>query len=302
MSPNVAICYADADKPAAETVCAGIEAAGIPCWIAPRDLSANDPDQSHIAAISQARVIVLIVSKHANESKFVEREMELAVATDTTPCPVRIEDVPLSDPLTLLVGTVQWFDAIAPPLEQHIDAIAAALKAFLSRPPPIMRTAPESMERPISIQTADRWDHATLYRLCVQQRDAIATRVHEFQSHKAAFSRSAVIELPTKTSLRAIGSLMISASSILVGPALFGAVQGMRAAPDSVGLIRISYIVWMMTALIGAGMGIAALLSIHRSANRLRGFRRAWAGTGLGMLMAMLALLAFAGTPMNLDK
>src|SRR5690242_11463904 len=125
MSPTVAICYADADKHAAETICAGIEAAGIPCWIAPRDLSPSDPDRSHIAAISQARVIVLIVSKHANESKFVEREMELAIATDTTPCPVRIEDVPLSDPLTLLVGTVQWFDAIAPPLEQHIDAIAS---------------------------------------------------------------------------------------------------------------------------------------------------------------------------------
>src|SRR5947199_3063711 len=107
MSPNVVICYADADKHAAETLCAGLEVAGVACWIAPRDLSPNDaPDQSLTAAISQARVIVLVVSKNANASKSVEREMELAIATDTTPCPVRIEDVPPSDPLTLLVGTV----------------------------------------------------------------------------------------------------------------------------------------------------------------------------------------------------
>src|SRR5438067_13208779 len=101
---------------------------------------------------------------------------------------------------------------------------------------------------------------------------------------------------PARTSLRAIGSLMISASSILAGPALFGAIQGMRGAPDSVSLMRISYLVWLLAALLGAGMGIAALLSIHRSANGLRGFRRACTGTGLGVLMAILALLAFAGT------
>jgi TIR domain len=299
MSANVVICYADADKHAAEILCAGLEAAGVACWIAPRDLSASDSHQSHIAAITQARVIVLAVSRNANESKDVEREIELAIATDTTPCPVRIEEVPLSDPLTLLVGTVQWFDAIAPPLEQHVDAIASALKSFLSRPPPIMRTASESMDRPIPLQTAKRWNPATLARLRVQQRDAVAARMRQFQMQRKAFARSTVIQPPVKTSLRAIGSLLISGSSIFAGPALFGAIQGMRGAPDSIELIRISYIVWMIAALIGAALGVAALLSIHRSANRLRGFRRAWAGTGLGVLMAMLALLAFAGTSMN---
>jgi hypothetical protein len=194
MPANVVICYADADKNAAETLCAGLEAAGLPCWIAPRDLAPNDPpDQSLTAAIAQARIIVLVVSKHANESKSVEREMELAIATDSTPCPVRIEDVPLSDPLTLLVGTVQWFDAIAPPLEQHVDAIAAALKSFLSRPPPIMRAAPESMDRPISIQTAERWNPATLDQLRVQQREAVATRMQQFRLHKPALACSAAI-------------------------------------------------------------------------------------------------------------
>jgi hypothetical protein len=158
------------------------------------------------------------------------------------------------------------------------------------------------MDRPISIQTAERWNPATLDQLRVQQREAVATRMQQFRLHKPALACSAAIRPPVKTSLRAIGSLLISGSSILAGPALFGAIQGLRGAPDSISLIRISYIVWMIAALIGAGMGIAALLSIHRSANRLRGFRRAWAGTGLGVLMAMLALLAFAGTSLAVPR
>src|SRR4051794_20772211 len=194
MSATVVICYADADKHAAETLCAGLEAAGVACWIAPRDLSASDAHKSHIVAISQARVVVLVVSKHANESKSVDREMEVAIATDSTPCPVRIEDVPLSDPLTLLVGTVQWFDAIAPPLEQHIDAIASALRTFLSRPPPIMRTASESMDRPILLQTAEGSNPAMLDQLSVQQRDAIAVRIEQFRMHQTAFVRGEVIQ------------------------------------------------------------------------------------------------------------
>ena len=180
--------------------------------------------------------------------------------------------------------------------QQHVDAIASALKSFLSRPPPIVRTAAESTNRPISVQTAERWNPATLDQLRVQQRDAIIARMQQLRLHKTAFACGAVIQPPLKTSLRAIGSVLISASSILAGPALFGAVQGMQGAPDSVSLMRMSYLVWLLAALLGAGMGIAALLSIHRSANRMHGFRRAWTGTGLGVLMAILALLAFAGT------
>src|SRR5262249_2007519 len=161
-----------------------------------------------------------------------------------------------------------------------------------SRPPPIIRTPRESLDRAISIETAARWNPTALNQVRDQQRNAIAIRMQQFQLPHVATSRNVAPPSPARTSLRAVGSIFVSAASIFAGPALFGAVQGMRGAPDSVGVVRTSYVVWMIAALLGVGLGIAALLSIRRSANRLRGFRRAWAGTGLGLLMAMLALLA----------
>jgi hypothetical protein len=88
------ISYASADKTVADGVCAVLEAAGIRCWMAPRDIS---PGREYAAAIIDAidrcRVMVLIFSSNANDSPQVCREIERAASKGVTIMPLRIEQI-----------------------------------------------------------------------------------------------------------------------------------------------------------------------------------------------------------------
>ena len=81
---KVFISYASQDVAVAEKLCAALEAASLPCWIAPRDVRAGE---SYAAAIVQAinscRMLVLVLSKSAIESSHVLREIERARVTNT---------------------------------------------------------------------------------------------------------------------------------------------------------------------------------------------------------------------------
>ena len=57
----------------------GLEAAGLPCWIAPRDLSAGTQWGAGIVqAIETCETVLVVFSQAANDSPQVAREMELA--------------------------------------------------------------------------------------------------------------------------------------------------------------------------------------------------------------------------------
>jgi hypothetical protein len=63
MSHEVFISYAHADKTVADAVCATLEAAGLRCWIAPRDVQPGAQWTAEIInAISASRVVVLVFS------------------------------------------------------------------------------------------------------------------------------------------------------------------------------------------------------------------------------------------------
>jgi TIR domain len=61
MAHDVFISYSAKDKTTADGVCATLEAKGIRCWIAPRDiLPGMDWGEAIIEAINGSRVIVLV--------------------------------------------------------------------------------------------------------------------------------------------------------------------------------------------------------------------------------------------------
>jgi hypothetical protein len=75
----VFISYASADAAIAEQACAALEAAGMPCWIAPRDVRPGDPYAAAIVeAINDCRLMVIVLSKNAIDSPHVLREVERA--------------------------------------------------------------------------------------------------------------------------------------------------------------------------------------------------------------------------------
>ena len=132
MAFEVFISYAAQDKVVADAACARLEAAGIRCWIAPRDVSPGAVyGAAIINAIDQCRVMVLIFSAHANGSMMVGREIERAVSKGKSVLPLRIEDVAPSGSLEFFIGAVHWLDALTPPLEQHLGRLANAIKILL---------------------------------------------------------------------------------------------------------------------------------------------------------------------------
>jgi hypothetical protein len=86
MSHDVFISHSSADKRAADAACAVLEARGIKCWIAPRDLRPDsDWGESIITAIEQSRIMLLLLSTQANSSPQIRREVERAVNRSKTP-------------------------------------------------------------------------------------------------------------------------------------------------------------------------------------------------------------------------
>lgn len=135
MPHDVFISYSSADKPVADALCAGLEARGLRCWIAPRDITPGvDWGAAIIDAITEARVMVLVFSSSANQSKQIKREVERAVAKGVSLIPLRIEDVPLGKTLEYFISSEHWMDALSRPLEPHVERLAAAIRALLARP------------------------------------------------------------------------------------------------------------------------------------------------------------------------
>jgi exo-beta-1,3-glucanase (GH17 family) len=134
MAHDVFISYSSIDKPIADAVCATLEAKGIRCWVAPRDIiPGSDWGGSIIEAINQSRVMILVFSSHSNNSHQVKREVERAATKGLAIIPFRIEDVCPSMALEFYLSSQHWLDALTPPMEKHLRHLAKTILAFLSR-------------------------------------------------------------------------------------------------------------------------------------------------------------------------
>jgi hypothetical protein len=131
ISFDVFISYPHQDKPIADGACAKLEASGIRCWIAPRDVPpGKEWAAAIIDAIDHSRVMVLIFSSGANQSKQVHREVQRAFDREVPVVPLRIENVAPEKSLAYYMGPVHWLDALTPPLEKHLQQLAESVRAL----------------------------------------------------------------------------------------------------------------------------------------------------------------------------
>ena len=134
MVHDVFISHSAQDKAVADAVCAAFEEDGIRCWVAPRDVRPGRSFPGEITrAIQQSKVMVLIFSRHSNNSEQVLREVQLAVDSHLPIVRLRIEDVTLSDDLRYYLSTPHWLDALSPPLSRHIASLKTAIKELLAQ-------------------------------------------------------------------------------------------------------------------------------------------------------------------------
>lgn len=148
MAHDVFISYASEDKSVADAVCFSLEARGIRCWIAPRDvLPGENFGESILAAIGKSRFMLFILSSHSNNSAHVSNEVLTAVNSNVTIIPFRIEDVFPEGALKLHLASIHWLDAITRPLDTHLETLAARIEGYIEAdagrredlPPPLMK-------------------------------------------------------------------------------------------------------------------------------------------------------------------
>jgi hypothetical protein len=123
-STAVFVSYASQDTALANAIVETLERDGVPCWIAPRDVTPG----SHYAdaimlAISSAKALVVILSEGALASKHVGKEIERASSKGRPIIALRTDAAPLTPAFEYFLSESQWIEVGA----AGIPAIAAKL-------------------------------------------------------------------------------------------------------------------------------------------------------------------------------
>jgi hypothetical protein len=141
MERDIFVSYSQPDYGCAMELVSRVEAEGINCWIAPRDIAPSaDWAAEIIDAISKSRTMVLVFSASSNDSPQVRREVERAVHKQVSILPFRIENVMPSKSLEYFLSAQHWMDAFPPPREPHYARLCTYLKAQLPKPHPVAQT------------------------------------------------------------------------------------------------------------------------------------------------------------------
>jgi hypothetical protein len=153
MAHEVFISYSKKDAAVAEAVCAELEANGIQCWMAPRNIvSGTKYSQSIINGITESHLMVVVYSSNANESNHVVAEIDRAYNKRIPIIPFRIEDVPLSSDLEYYLSTSQWLDAFDGQTKQHLQRLVETVRLLLKKTGSLPRPAPMPQPNPPGTQ------------------------------------------------------------------------------------------------------------------------------------------------------
>ncbi len=108
---KIFISYASRDKKIADRMCAQLEQAGLPCWIAPRDIL---PGEKYalgiIRGIDNCRCMVVVFSSSSNKSEHVIREVERAVGSAKIIIPFKIDDHMPTDAMDYFLKVAHWLE------------------------------------------------------------------------------------------------------------------------------------------------------------------------------------------------
>ena len=131
MRHDAFISHASTDLASADVICSALEAAGIGCWIAPRNVPpGSDYAATIVEAVAASRLMVVVSSSASNRSPHVSRELERAVSRGIALLPVRIEAVELSSSMEYFLASAEWLDA-TPELSAHLDDVVRSVQRML---------------------------------------------------------------------------------------------------------------------------------------------------------------------------
>lgn len=123
VSHDVYICHSKKDKATADAICHVLEENKIKCWIKPRDLGIKQDTEEIMEAISNSKVFILVFSKNAMDSNFVDAEVNMAFRLNIPIVTFKIDStrpyVSFSDALE----NTHWLDAYPNPTKKFENLI-----------------------------------------------------------------------------------------------------------------------------------------------------------------------------------
>jgi formylglycine-generating enzyme required for sulfatase activity len=133
MPHQVFLSHSGADAKKAEKLCLALEAEGITCWIAPRDIPGGASYSGEIVrAIAESRLLVLLYSSDAAQSRHVRSELEVAFNDGDSILAVRLQDHEMPTDLQYFLSTGQWIDAFKNDFDLELDHIVKSIQAAVA--------------------------------------------------------------------------------------------------------------------------------------------------------------------------
>jgi N-acetylneuraminic acid mutarotase len=135
LAHQVFVSHATEDLDTASRVCKVLEAEGISCWLASRDVKAGtDYAAAIIDAVKNSQLVLLVFSAYANTSPYVLREIERAVAYNRPVLSLRVDEALPGSSMEYYLNLWQWLDARTG-IEKQRHAIATAVRKQLDTEP-----------------------------------------------------------------------------------------------------------------------------------------------------------------------
>ncbi len=218
MAHETFISYSTKDKAVADAVCARLEQDSCRCWYAPRDIAPGaDWAGSIIEAIEHSKVMVLIFTDYANESRQVLREINNAVRCGVVIVPFRLTKTSPAGSMRYYLSTVHWLDALNGELEENIARLSELVRTILAGK---QEPEPEKDRTPLPALTAQQQAPPQQAESAADAAPAPAPVSLDTDAAKPEFSRlvpySAVIHLLLKLfCLPVLGYSLFSGSSWL---------------------------------------------------------------------------------------
>ncbi len=131
---EVFISYSSIDLAHAETVRNVLEKNELSCWMAPRDIPGGSNYTKEIPiAIRNCKVFVLILSKNAQNSHWVLKELDSAVNSGKVILPFMLEDCILNDEFNFLLTGAQRYSAYQKKAEA-METLISRIRGILNAP------------------------------------------------------------------------------------------------------------------------------------------------------------------------
>lgn len=129
---DVFISYSTKDQELIEEIVRHLEAAGISCWFAPRNIMPGAEWVTAINdAIEEAKIFLLIYTENSNSSRQVHNEVALAFNMEKIMIPLRLADIPMNTEMKYYLTRVHWLDAVNQTPEHRMESVTDYVQAIL---------------------------------------------------------------------------------------------------------------------------------------------------------------------------